>query len=501
MQQFLRYIILSFLVSIFISSYGQKGKKIDLVSANSLEFDRSKGEDVKQLIGDVVLKHEETFLYCDSAYLYTESNKLKAFGDVHISSSSVNIYSEVLTYDGNTKLAQMHKDVKLNDGTMTLKTEHLNYNTKSKIGNYSTGGKITDRENKLTSIIGYYYADTKQFFFKDSVVLVNPQYTMKSDTLMYNTGTEVSFFYGPTTIVSKDNFIYCENGWYDTKNDIAQFNKHAYFKNNEQKLNGDSLYYNRTLGFGKAFNNITVTDSIRDIILKGNYAEYYEKDGKTMMTDKAMLIQDIDGDSLFLHADTLTAFFDSTRTGKFMYAYNNARFYKSDLQGVADSMFYSFKDSVISMYQVPILWTEDNQLSADTIFIMMKNKQIDRMELYSSAFIISQDDSARFNQVKGKLCTGYFVDNELKKITVNGNGETLYFVRDDQQKLIGINKAESDNLIIHVEEREINTITFNSNPEATLYPEKDLSPSDIILKGFQWSESIRPSDKEDVFRE
>jgi lipopolysaccharide export system protein LptA len=492
--------ILSILfLCISITAFSQKTTKIDLISANSLEFDRSKGDDVKQLIGDVALKHDDTYLYCDSAYLYSGTNSVKAFGNVHITSTSVDIYSDVLNYDGNTKLAQLHKDVRLNDGSMHLTTEHLNYNTKSHIGNYTTGGKIVDPQNTLTSIIGYYYADTKDFFFKDSVVLINPQYTMKSDTLLYNTETEVSNFYGPTNIVSSDNFIYCENGWYDTKNDIAQFNEHAYFRNSEQKLNGDSLYYNRVLGFGKAFNNITVTDTVRDIILKGNYAEYYEKDGKTMMTDSALLIQDIDGDSLFLHADTLKAFFDSTHTGKFMYAYKHARFFKSDLQGVADSIFYSFKDSVISMYQVPIIWTEDNQLTADTILIRMKNNQIDRMELYSSAFIISQDDTAKYNQVKGKMLTGYFTDNELKKIVVNGNGETLYFVRDEQNKLIGVNKAESDNLLIYVKDREINTISFLNNPVATLYPEKDLSPSDIILKGFRWEELIRPLTKEEVF--
>jgi lipopolysaccharide export system protein LptA len=498
----MRYLfnIIFLLLALSGSVLAQKEKKIDLVSANSLEFDRSKGADVKQLIGDVILKHEDTYLYCDSAYLYTAKNSVKAFGNVHISSSSVNIYSDMLTYDGNNKLAQMHNDVRLNDGSMTLKTEHLNYDTKNKVGNYSTGGKITDKGNKLTSRIGYYYADTKQFFFKDSVVLINPQYTMRSDTLMYNTGTEISYFYGPTTIVSDSNTIYCENGWYDTQNDIAQFNKHAYFKNKEQKLSGDSLYYNRILGLGKAFNNITVNDTVRDIILKGNYAEYYEKDGKTIMTDQALLIQNIDGDSLYLHADTLKAFFDSTRVGKQMYAYNNARFFKSDLQGVADSIYYSFQDSIISMYRVPILWTEDNQLSADTILILMKNKQIDRMELYSSAFIISQDDSAKYNQVKGKMLTGYFMNNELKKITVNGNGETLYYVRDELQKLIGINKAVSDYLLIYVKDREINTISFVTKPEATLYPEKDLAPADLLLKGFHWAELLRPISKDEVYR-
>jgi len=483
-----------------VSLYSQKVTKIDLVSANTLEFDKSLGDDVKQLIGNVILKHENTYLYCDSAYLYSETNSVKAFSNVHITSTSVNIYGDYLVYDGNTKISEMHNNVKMIDGAMTLRTEHLNYNTKTNIGNYTTGGKITDAENKLTSIIGYYYADTKQFFFKDSVVLINPRYTMHSDTLMYNTNSEISYFYGPTTIISKENFIYCENGWYDTRNDIAQFNKHAYFQNNDQKLSGDSLYYSRNTGFGKAFDNITVTDTVRDIILKGNYAEYYEKIGKTIMTDKAVLIQVIEDDSLFLHADTLKAFFDSTHTGKFMFAYHHARFYKSDLQGVADSIFYSFKDSVISMYMSPILWTKENQLSSDTILIRMKHKQIDCMELYSSAFIISQDDTAKYNQIKGKMITGYFINNDLRKIKVKGNGETLYFVRDDGKKLIGINKAESENMLIYVADRDIKTISFSIKPEATLYPESDLSPADILLKGFRWEDQVRPNNKEDIFK-
>jgi len=489
-----------FILLLPLSVYSQKTTKIDLVSANSLEFNKSIGEDVQRLIGSVIMKHDDTYLYCDSAYLHSGSNNVDAYGNVRINSTSVEITGQALNYDGDTKTAEMHKNVKMTDNQTTLTTEHLTYNTRSNIGSYFTGGKITDPKNVLTSTIGYYYADDKKFFFKNNVVLVNPSYTMKSDTLMYNTNTEVSYFYGPTTIVSKENTIYCENGWYDTKKDIAQFNKNAHLTNKEQRLSGDSLYYDRIIGFGKAFHNITVIDTVQNIILKGNYAEYKEKEGQTMITKQALLIQNENGDSLFLHADTLKAFFDSTGTGKTLFAYKHAKFFKSDLQGICDSIVYSFKDSTISMFVKPMLWTDKNQLSADTIFIRLSNNQVKQMFLYTSSFVISKDDSIRFNQVKGKTLIGYFSNNDLKRIDVNGNGETIYYIRDDKNELIGVNKAQSDNLIIHVNENKINTITFITKPVATLYPEKDLSANDTRLKDFIWEESKRPLCKEDVFK-
>jgi len=479
-------------------SFSQKTTKIDLVNANTMEYNKKLGENIKRLIGSVVLKHDSTILYCDSAYLNSESNSVDAFGHVRINSGTVVINGEVLNYDGNARNAVMHRNVTMTDNKMTLTTDLLNYNTRTDIGNYNTGGKIVDTANVLTSRIGYYYANKKEFFFKKDVVLVNKKYTMHSDTLMYNTVTDVSYFYGPTTIVSKENFIYCENGWYDTNHDIAQFNKNAYFKNKVQKLNGDSLYYDRKTGYGKALYNVTAVDTAQKITIKGDYGEYWEKAGKTVVTKQAVLIQAIDKDSLFLHADTLKAFSDSTGAGKRLFAYHHARFFKSDMQGVADSIFYSFKDSVIYMYKRPMLWSDKNQLSGDTINIHLSHGQIKLLNIYSSSFIISKDDSIRFNQIKGKNLVGHFIENKLHRIDVYGNGETIYYVRDDKTNLIGVNKAEADNLLIFVKENKVNTITFLSKPEAVLYPEKDLSKNDVRLKNFKWEEENRPCDRYDI---
>ena len=193
----------------------------------------------------------------------------------------------------------------------------------------------------------------KELFFKDSVVLVNPKYTMYSDTLLYNTNTDIATFFGPSTIISNDNIINCRNGWYDTKKDISRFSEKAKFRNKDKTLDSDSLYYNRKENFGKAFRHITLCDSVRKIITCGNYAEYYEDKGYSIVTDSAVSIFYDDKDSLYIHADTLKATFDSTQKTKVTYAYHNTRFYRKDIQGICDSLVFNNMDSLITLYKNP----------------------------------------------------------------------------------------------------------------------------------------------------
>ena len=508
---------ISILIVVFFTSnsiFAQKTSKIELEGANSLEYDKDIGPNVKRLIGDVRFKQEGTTLTCDSAYLFTDKNWVNAYGNVHIVSGGNNIYGDTLKYNGDSKIAELLINVKMVDKQMTLTTNHLIYDLNSDVGNYNQGGKIIDKKNTLTSRKGYYFSKKKEFFFKDTVVLVNKDYIMRSDTLMYNTQTDVSYFYGPTTIVSKENNIYCENGWYDTKKDISQFNKNAVFQNKEQTLKGDSLYYDRINGVGKAFKNVYIKDSVQKVVLTGEYAIYYEKKGNTLITDSAMLTKIMDKDSLFLHADTLRAIFDSTKTNKTLFAYKKAKFFKTDMQGLSDSIVYIYKDSIINLYKSPVLWTGANQLTADTIKIFLGNNEIKQMNLYSSSFIVSRDDtsgytiakdkkiivdSLKFNQIKGKNIVGHFLKNELKLINVYGNGETIYIVKESSGATIGINKAESAEMKIVLTDNQIQKITFISQPIAILYPEKDLAKNERFLKDFIWYSSFRPENKKEIF--
>ncbi len=517
-----------FLFFLSLSTHSQT--RIELLNANTLEYDEEQGK-AKRLIGNVSFKHENAIMYCDSAYLYPE-NALDAFGNVHIQQGdTLNLYGQFLKYNGNTKKAELTKDVKLIDKDITLTSNFLNYDLSNDLAYYTGSGKIVSKENTLTSENGYYYAKTKDFFFKRNVKLVNPDYIVNCDTLKYNTLSEIAYFLSPTWIVSKENTIYCENGWYDTRKNIAQFNKNAKLTNPKQQLKGDSLYYNRNKGYGKAIRNIEVRDTSENIIITGDLGEYFEMEDNSIVTGHALLIQVYDKDSLFLHADLLRATTDSSlreqgkaktqkqipkqktknlaasrdsvsqkdnSSKRILLAYKKVKFYKSDMQGKCDSLVFTYKDSTMHLFTDPVIWSDKNQLCSDSIDIHTFDGKMQSMDLKSNAFISSQEDSTRYNQIKGKSMKGLFHNNALSRINVYGNGQTIYYAK-DKDALIGVNKTDCSSMIILVRENKIDRITFLTKPDATLFPMEELSPKDLLLRDFKWWGNLRPLSKLDIF--
>ena len=483
---------------------GQKPAKIKLLRADDLKYDKALGDKVQRLIGDVILQHDSTVLYCDSAYLYEITNSFKGYGNVRIKASdTLNIYSEYLEYDGNNRIAELKKDVKLVDPRATLFTEHLWYDRQLKMAYYLTGGRIIDTANTLTSKKGYYYTEPQKAYFKNDVVLENEKYTMYTDTMLYYTNTEVSYFLGPTRIVSDENLIYCENGWYDTKTDKSQFNQNAYIYTKEQKLEGDSLFYDRTINFGQAFNNVRMIDTVQDMIITGEFGEFHRGEGFAFVTDSATAIMIDREDSLFMHADTLWIYFDSEENVEFMFAYNKTKFYRHDMQGMCDSLVYKFRDSTIFLYELPVLWSEDSQLTADSITITLSKNRIDTLALMSSAFIISMDDTISrntFNQIKGKTMVGHFKENKMVKVNIYGNAESVFYVREEDGPLIGVNATTSSDMNIYLSNNELKVITPIRNVEAHMYPVSELPEEKKRLKNFKWIEDKRPLQKVDIYR-
>ena len=489
--------------SIAVNAFSQQKTKITLIRANDLKYDERIGKNIERLIGDVILKQDSTLFYCDSAYLNKKDNNFDAFGHVHVDvNDSTDIYSDILNYKGSTKIAYLHHNVILEDNRAILYTDHLTYFRLTGIADYKTGGRIVSDTNVLTSKIGYYYTNDKEFFFKDSVVLTNPDYVMYSDTLKYNTETEVAFILGPTNIIGEEDSIYCERGKYDTKNDVAYLKQNAFIRHNEQQMYGDSIYFDSGHEYGEAYDDILIRDTLQDIAITGNYAEFDRVDGYAFVTDSAVAIMIDKYDSLFLHADTLLIMSDSLDHAESIYAYYKVKFFREDLQGLCDSMVYYIPDSTVTLFNGPILWTEDNQLFADTIRIVNKNDEVDSMVLVNSCFIISMDDTLdrTYNQIKGKNMVGYFKRNRIYKITVSGNSETLYFVREEDRNLIGVNKALSSKMLIFLENNEIITITYIDRPDAVLYPNGEIPQDNLRLKGFKWQGEHRPKTKWDIFK-
>ncbi len=508
LRKILLFVVILLFSPVFFSQDLPKqkpGKKmIEVIHADDGydEIEKSTGKRLTRLLGNVSLKQENTYMTCDSAWFYTGINQVKAYSRIHMyQADTLHLYGDYLFYDGASEMASVDGNVELVDKDTHLYTRLAQYDVANKIARYNTGGRITNGDNTLTSIIGIYYVSQNLFHFKDSVNIVNPDYVMTADTMDYNTKTETAFFTGPSEMVGDSIYLYCERGWYDTKNDISRIWKNAVIDNRQQVIRGDSLYYDDQKGYGLAFRNTSITDTTNSIIVKGDYAWYYKTPERFMVTDKAVFIQVSEKDSLFLHADTISAITLSDSVMKdyrLMRAFHGCRIYSKDIQAKCDSLSYSFRDSVIRMYTAPVLWSEENQLVADSIALFTKNRQAERMELYSSAFVTSQVDDVRFNQIKGRSLTGFFRDNELYKINVEGNGETIYYLLDGDE-IVGVNQAKCARIEILVEDGKITEIYEYQNPEGVIDPPSGVNPETLRLEGFSWFDLIRPKKMMDIF--
>jgi lipopolysaccharide export system protein LptA len=497
-----RYLFLGILVNLLlpILAFGQTGKKIEVRNADALEFDE-RIPDAQRLIGNVLLEHEGTLLYCDSAYLYDVQNRMEAFSNVRIVGDSLIMTGKQLLYDGKTKIADVTGDVRLVDPSTILTTDKLRYDLKSKVASYSTGGKIisTKNKNELTSQIGQYNSTKRMFYFNKQVVLSNPKYTMRGDTLQYNTVLETAYFFGPTTISSEENKIYCESGNYNTRTDISQYGKHAKITSKGQEISGNSLWYDRKAGLGKARNQVMIYDSSEQVIITGDYVDYFEKSDRMLITQQAELKKLIGGDTLFLHGDTLKSFKDTLSNKRTILAYKHVKFYKEDFQGRCDSLSFTEQDSMMRFYGKPVIWSGENQLSADSISMQLAKNEIQTLYLRLASFIVSEEDSLHFNQIKGKHITGHLIKNELRKIDVKGNGQSIYFA-EDADGYIGVNKADCSDMLIYVDSNKVKRITFITKPTATLFPVNELPSDEAQLNGFNWQITHRPLKEEDIFK-
>ncbi len=485
----------AFVFSLFLQ--GQEPKVIQIINADEAVYDEAISKDAQILKGNVHLVHNEVKLWCDSAYLFQGTNILKAFSNVKMNQGdSILLSSNYLEYNGNKRLANAIGDISLDEKEFHLSTPSILYDLNTKRAKYTQQGVITSKENdnKLTSDIGIYNSESKLFFFKKNVVLNNPQYVVNTDTMDYNTQSEIAYFFGPTEITSDSNFLYCENGFYDTQNNVSAFKKNSYLVSKSQKLAGDSLHYDRNKGVGRAFRNIVMTDTANEFQILGQYAIYFEKTDSSLITQKPKLIKFFEEDSLYLKADTVYTVKDSNDV-KQVFAFHNVRFFKTDIQGVCDTLFFTQNDSTLTMIQEPILWHNKDQITGEKIVIYADSSEVKKLYINKRAMIVEEAGSNIFNQVKGKEMWSYFRENELYKTDINGNGETVYYAFDEgtePPKLTGINKAYCSNMQIRFKDREISSINFKVKPQSTMYPPKQVGSELFVLKDFKWLQDLRP---------
>ena len=492
-----KFLILLF-VLIGAHTFAQ-GSRIKIIHSDNSSINEEELPGATILLGNIHITHEGFSLKCTKAVHYKSENYIKAYGNVILNQGDTIVQTSKYTeYNGNTQKALSWGNVRIRDPNMTLTTDTLYFDRGNQLLFYRDGATIRDSINTLTSNSGNYYLNNKKFQAISDVVLVNPDYVLNSNHLDYYTNDGKAFLYGASTITSNENLIYCEKGFYDTDQNISHFTKNARIEYNDREIKADSLYYDRNIGFASATNNIIITDTINHIILKGNYAEYFEKIDSAFVVKRALAITNTNKDSLFIHGDTILT------TGKpeerILRVYHHVKFFKSDLSGKCDSIHSNERSGEMQMFKNPVIWSSGSQITGDTIKLITDTvtDKLDSLKVLKNTFIINKD-SIGFNQIKGRNLKGKFIDNDLKFVDIIGNSEVIHFVRNENNALIGIEKSTCSEIQFVLQEGKIRHSKFITQPEGETYPPSKLPENVRKLRGFKWRDEERPLDKNDIF--
>ncbi len=457
----------------------------------------------------VQFEHKGADMWCDIAIHYNKENRLRAIGNVRMKQGdSVLLTSGKIDYDGEIQLAKAYENVllknKTEEGTeMTLTTDTLRFDREKQEAYYQDFGTIIDSANTLTSEIGRYFMEIEKYQFLDSVHIQNPEYTLDSEQLDYYTSSKNAYMYGPSTITGKTYKMYCERGFYDTKIESGYGIKNTRIDYNNRIIEGDSVYFDKATEFASATNNITVTDTINKGIIRAHYAEVFKAKDSVFATKRAVAINLVEQDSLYIHGDTLMI--TGVPDYRILRAFRNAKFYKTDLSGKCDSIHSEQQTGITQLIRAPILWNGENQMTGDSIHLLsnLKTEKLDSLKVLDNAFIISQDTIGKvgFNQAKGKDLFGKFIDNELKYIDLIKNTEVIYYMYDDDDELIGVNKTICSKINMIMANNDVEDLTFFTNPDGEISPQDMLPEKNPKLKGFVWRGEERIRNKDEIFDE
>ena len=522
--------VIKFILILFLCWFSTTGisaqqkKKIIIEYSGFTIKDSLLGKDVTTFNRDntqqIHVIHEGVEMWCDRAIYYQNEDFIEAFSNVVMKQGdTIDMKAKYVEYSGKTQLAFASGDVVLVEPKSTLTTDTLYFDRTKQQAYYQSKGKVVrDTSGTITSQIGRYYMNTKKYQFVNDVVLVNPEYTLNTDRLDFYTETGHAYMFGPSTIVGEKSKIYCERGFYDTNNDTGYFIKKSRIDYDNRIVEGDSLYFDRNKSFASATNNIKVTDTLNHSVAKGHYAEVFRERDSVFITKRALAITVQENDSLYIHSDTLKV--TGPPEHRITRAYYNAKIYKSDLSGKADSIHADHKTGLTQLINLsryssadvfatkrnPILWNLGNQMTGDTIHLIsnVEKEQLDSLKVFNNAFLISKDtigNSNGFNQIKGQLLIGLFEDNKLYNVDIIKNAEKIYYTRNDDNELVGIDKSKSGRINIKVADNVIEEITLFQQIDGTLSPQSKFKENESKFRGFDWRDEERPKSVEDLFKD
>lgn len=449
----------------------------------------------------VYFKHEGIKVWCDKAIFYQEENFFKAYGNVKmVQDDTINMRSKYAEYNGKTQFAFASEDVVLTTPSNRLTTDSLFFDRVIQKAFYRSGGVVKDTASTITSIRGTYELEKDKYAFRQNVKVTSPDYNITTDILDFYTNNGHAYLYGPSVVTTQDGKVYCERGFFDTRDDFGYFIKNSRVDYEQRTLYGDSIFFDQKRNFASATNNIEVIDTINRTRVKGHYAEVYKQQDSVIITKNPIASSYQENDSIHIASDTMMITGQPDK--RVVRAYPDARLFKSDLSGKADSIHSSQITGYTKLINEPILWSANSQVDGDTILLIsdVETEKLDSLRVYYDSFMVQKDSIEGFNQIKGKELFGLFVENELTEAHFIKNAESIYYSRNDESELVGIDKTLSSRIKIEFKDKEITDMYYYKDVSGSTYPESELPPNARKFKGMEWRGDEKILSKADLLK-
>lgn len=484
-----------------------KGKTIILHNADILSYSQTTAPDVQKLSGNVKLQHGSWMMFCDSAYLNERTNSFEAFGRIRIKDEdSVTLTSRSLVYDGVTRLAILHGNVVLKNGSSSsLFTETLYYDRNQDLAYYDDSGTIVDKENVLTSVHAEYEPKTGEAFFREEVEIESPNFLLQTDMLYYNTQDHICRIISPTTITSDSVTIETDKGFYDTEGEVGILLNRSNINHPEGFFTGDSIVYDKKSEMGEAFGDVEMIGERKKINFYGDYGFWHQKEEYFFATERAYAIDYSQKDSLFMSADTIEGINHSqgekdAQKIRFLRAYRHGKVFRKDVQGVADSMAYFSCDSLLTLVGSPILWSDSLQLMGDTIRSVLSEDAIYRSDVLNQASSVRQlPRKGMFDQIQSDSLIVFFENNKVRKAHYIGNVESWIYL--EQEKIhyyYGVSHIQSPRMDVIIDKDSLQKIYWKGSVKGKVYPIEQLTEDKQFLSRSSWKSDLRPTSPWDI---
>ena len=485
------------------------GDRVFLERADKLYMDERVSPDYQVVTGNVLFRKGGMYMYCDSALFFEKTGSLNAYGNVKMEQGdTLFVYADQLEYDGEADHATFYgagaDPVRLINRDVQLTTYVFDYDMGLNLGYYENQGTITDEENELTSGYGEYSPDTKDAEFRNNVVLQDKKkedFRITTEVLKYNTETHIANLVSPTVIVTDSATVYTDNGWYDTEEELSElYDRSLVVTNRGSTLTGDTLFYDHEKGYGEAWGNMILTDSVKSVALDGDYGFYNQVNDSAYATGRARILEYSKGDTLYMHGDTVRAYMlydDSTHV---LTAYPRVRFWRVDVQGLCDSLAMLERDSTLYMHRHPILWNEQRQVFGGVIMAHFNDSTVDWAKLPEFGFVAEHVDGEFYNQISGKEMVAWFDSiGNMRQLDVSGNVEIISLPQENDSTYNKIVNTESSFLSAWFDGRQLERMIMWPEVTGTVTPLYLARKTIYYLSNFHWYEALRPKDKDDIF--